>query len=155
MDIITDFNFGAATGTTTVDQIQFNATFLGNANGAETNGDFTTAAKANNGTGSVDTISSGVTGIDAATDVAIFTGTTYANAAALEVAIEGLNSIIVQQDLVAVYQDNFGNVRLAVAESDTVTDSGNDFVVTDFAQLTGVTISAVTSTVDIGDFIFA
>jgi Ca2+-binding RTX toxin-like protein len=155
MDIITDFNFGAATGTTTVDQIQFNATFLGNANGAETNGDFTTAAKANNGTGSVDTISSGVTGIDAATDVAIFTGTTYANAAGLEVAIEGLNSAIVVQDLVAVYQDNFGNVRLAVAESDTVTDSGNDFVVTDFAQLTGVTISAVTSTVDIGDFIFA
>lgn len=155
MDIITDFNFGAATGTTTVDQVQFDASFLGNAKGADTAGDFTAAAKLNNSTGSVDTVTSGVAGIDANTDVAVFTGTTFANAAGLDTTIEGLNSQIVVQDLVAVYQDGFGNVRLAVVESDGAADNGDDFTVTDFAQLTGTTISDIASTVDIGDFIFA
>lgn len=155
MDIITDFNFGAATGTTTVDQIQFNASYLGAANGADTAATFTAAAILNDGTGSVDTITTGVTGIDNATDVAVFTGSVYANAAALDVAIEGLDSAVVVQDFIAVYQDGFGSTRLAVVESDGSADSGADFTVTDFAQLSEVGISSIASTIGIGDFIFA
>ena len=155
MDIITDFNWGAATGTTTVDQIQFNANYLGGASGADAAATFTAAAIANDGTAVLVTVTTGTTGITGTTDIAVFTGTTYANAAALDAAIEGLNSAVVTQDFVAIYQDVFGNVRVAVVESDGSVDSGADFTVTDIVQLTGTTIGSISSLIGSGDFIFA
>jgi hypothetical protein len=153
MDVITDFSFGTAT--TAVDQIQFNANFLGNANGAETTADFTAAAKANNGTASVDT-GTIAANIDATTDIAIITNTTYAGAAAIDTAVTALNGGIVDQDFVLIYQDTFGNVRLSVVEGDGSNDqAASEFVVTDIAQLTGTTISAVSTLINSGDFIFA
>ena len=154
MDVITDFNWGATTGTTTVDQIQFNANYLGNANGADTVATFTPAAIANDGTATLVTVTTGTTGITGTTDIAVFTGATYTNAAALDTAVEALAAGTVTQDFVAVYQDVFGTVRIAVVESDGA-EGGADFTVTDIAQLTGTTISSIASLIGSGDFIFA
>jgi len=155
LDVISDFNFGTAT--TAVDQIQFNANFLGNATGAETTADFSAAAKANNATASVDTGSIAAATIDGDTDVAIITSQAYADAAAIDTAVTaGLNATIVTQDFVMVYQDTFGNTRMAVVESDGTNDGdASEYVVTDFAQLTGTSISSVSSLINSGDFIFA
>ena len=155
MDVIADFNWGATTGTTTVDQIQFNATYLGGANGADNAATFNTAAIANNGTSVLVTVTTGTTGITVTTDVAVFTGATYTNAAALDTAVEALDSAVVLRDFIAVYQDVFGNTRIAVVESDGSADSGADFTVTDIAQLTGTTIGSIASLIGTGDFIFA
>jgi Ca2+-binding RTX toxin-like protein len=153
MDVITDFSFGTAT--TSVDQIQFNANFLGSAKGTDTTADFTAAAKANNATASVDT-GTIAANIDGSTDVAIITNTTYSGAAAIDTAVTALDGSIVTQDFVLVYQDTFGNVRLSLVESDGVDDqAASEIVVTDFAQLTGTTISSVSTLINSGDFIFA
>lgn len=147
-DKITDFNFGELTGTnTTIDQIQIEADYLGGASGAQA------AAALDTSVDTVTTVTAGVTGIDNTTDVAVFTAVTYADAAALEVAIEGLDSAVVTQDFFAIYQDNFGNVRIAIAESDGSADSANDYTVTDAFVLTGVTITGIASLIDTGDFI--
>jgi len=147
-DTVTDFDWGAAVGTTTVDQIQINANYLGGTDGADANGALDTTPD------SVDTITTGVTGIDANTDVAIFTGTVYNNAAALDTAVEGLNAATVTQDFFAFYQDGFGNTRMAIVESDgSETGGAADFTVTDVFTFTGVAISSIASLIDTGDFI--
>jgi Ca2+-binding RTX toxin-like protein len=149
-DSIADFDFGTTTvGATTVDQIQINANYLGGTNGAEAAGSLDTTVD------SVDAVAgaTGAVGVDGNTDVAIFTGAVYANAAALEVAVETLNSAAVTQDFFAFYQNTFGNTVMAIAESDGAADSGNDFAVTDVFTFTGVGISSVTSVIDTGDFI--
>ena len=154
MDVITGFDFG--TSSTSVDQIQFNANFLGNANGADTTADFTAAAKANDATASVDT-GTIAANIDGNTDIAIITNTTYADAAAIDTAVTAaLDATAVTQDFVLVYQDTFGNTRMAVVESDGTNDAdASEYVVTDFAQLSGVSISDVSSLINSGDFIIA
>jgi len=148
-DSIADFDFGTTTvGATTVDQIQINATYLGGTNGAQA------AATLDTTVDSVDTITTGVTGIDANTDVAIFTGAVYANAAAVDTAVEGLAANTVTQDFFAFYQNTFGNTVMAIAESDgTETGGAADFTVTDVFTFTGVGISTIASTIDVGDFI--
>ncbi|MDA8731744.1 DUF4214 domain-containing protein [Luminiphilus sp.] len=146
-DTVTDFDWGAAVGTTAVDQVEILGNYLGGANGAQAAGALDTTPD------SVDTITTGVTGVDAATDVAIFTGTVYNNAAALEVAVEALDSAVVTQDFFAFYQDGFGNTRMAIAESDGAVDSGNDFIVTDVYTFTGVTIGSIAGLISTDDFI--
>ena len=145
VDTISDFDFGTAT--TTVDQIQLLLIYTGGADGAQAADGMDTTID------SVDIITSGVIGIDAATDVAIFTGVTYADQAAVEVAIEGLNSAIVVEDFYVIYQDNFSNVHIAIAESDGSSDSNNDFVVNDVMKLTGLNITDISTLIDAGDFI--
>jgi len=143
-DTITGFDWG--TGSTANDQIEVTANYLGGADGAQAADGFDLTID------SVDTITSGITGIDAATDVAIFTGATYTQAT-LETAIEGLDSAVVLEDLFAIYQDTFGDVRIAVVESDGATDSGNDFAVNDILVFSDLGIADIATKIDATDFI--
>ena len=148
-DTINDFNFGTTvTGSTVVDQIQINGTYLGGVDGADAGGALDTTVD------SVDTVAAGVAGIDANTDVAVFTGTVYANAAALDTAIEALAANTVTQDFFAFYQNNFGDAVMAIAESDgTETGAAADYTVTDVFTFSGVGISSIASIISTDDFI--
>lgn len=145
LDVITDFNFG--TSITTIDKIDVGATYLGGASGADATAALDTT---------VDTVTL-VTGttyagvIDGATDVAVFSGTTYANAAALDTALEALAAGTVTQDFFAIYQDTFGVIRVAIVESDGA-EGGADFTVTDAFTLSGLTIATIGTLIDTGDF---
>ena len=91
--------------------------------------------------------------IDGTTDVAVFTGAVYADAAALDTVIEGLSATTVGQDFFAFYQNNFGNTVMAIAESDGAETAGADFTVTDVFTFTGVGISSISSVISVDDFI--
>jgi len=145
-DTITDFNFG--TSSTGVDKIDIAANYLGGADGAQAAAALDTAPETV--TAVTGTTYAGV--ILAATDVAVFTGATYASAAGLDTAIEALDSAVIVQDFFAIYQDTFGSVRVAIVESDGSADSGSDFTVTDAYVLTGITITGVSSLIDTSDF---
>jgi len=147
-DTVTGFNWG--TSSTAVDQIQVNATYLGNAKGADTAGEL------DNTVDSVDTITgaSGASGVDANTDVAIFTGTTH-SVATLDTAVETLAANTVTQDFFAIYQSALGGVRVAIVESDGIENSGADFTVTEIANFSDLSISDVASLIDATDFIVA
>jgi len=147
-DTIYDFTFGGTSSTTTDDQIEIDASFLGGTNGAESAASFQTGT---NFAQLVNT-STGATGVIATTDVAIFDDVTY-TLASLETAIEALDSAVVTQDFFAIYQDGFGSTRIAIAESDGAADSGNDFTVSDAFILNGVALSGVVSNIDTSDFI--
>lgn len=143
---ITDFNPGGET--TATDKISVDSTTLGvDAPRTLDTADFNQTVVWSTGA-----ITAAVT---ATTDLVIFTNTGYANAAAVETAVEDLDSEDVTQDFFIVYQDTLGQIRLALAESDGAADSGNDFTVTDLAILGGVTLSTLASNLTTADFIVA
>jgi len=81
--------------------------------------------------------------------VAVFTGTTYTDASALDTVIEGDNATTIAQDFFAIYQDGFQQVRVAIVESDGSENGTADFTVTDVFRLTNVNISTVSSLINI------
>lgn len=142
IDTITDMNFG--TSSTTVDQLNVVAV------AAEATAVFDTIVD----TVTVSTV--GIADLSAATDVFIVQTDTYANAAALDTYIETAAAGTILLDFTIIYADNFGNVRVAVAESDGVeTGAGADFTTTDVAILGGVTLAGVAPLISTGDFITA
>jgi len=147
-DTVTGFNWGTAT--TATDQIQVNASYIGGAKGAQS------AAMLDNSPDSVDTVTgtTGASGVDANTDVAIFTGTTH-NATTMDTAVETLAANTVTQDFFAIYQDDFGDVRVAIVESDGVENSGADYTVTEIAVMSDLAIADISSLIDTTDFIVA
>jgi Ca2+-binding RTX toxin-like protein len=151
-DSILDFDWGTTTvGATVVDQIQVDGNYLGGADGANAAAGYQAGAAFAQAV----TVTTGTTGIIATTDVVVFTNQVYADAAAMEVNIEGLNSAVVTQDVFLFYQNTFGNTVMAVAESDGGVDSGNDFVVNDVLTFTGVGISSIATLIGTDDFTVA
>jgi len=149
IDTITDFNWGAATvsaGSLVVDQIEILGTYLGGTNGAQA------AAALDTTPDTVTTTTSGLTGVDGTTDIAIITGDVYANAAAIDTLAEALAADTATQDFFVIYQDTFGLVRLAIVESDGI-ENGTDFTVTDVFKFSGVTLAGISSLISTGDFI--
>lgn len=139
VDVITDFDFG--TSTTSIDKIgglaDWNTTAIG---GLQTSA-----------WGQLAVVTTGVTGIDATTDVAILNTQTFGTITDVDTAIEGLLAGTVTQGFLVVWSDSFGNVHLAATTSDG-TESGADFTTVDLARLGGVTLTGIASTADIGDF---
>lgn len=145
-DTITDFNFGAAAGKTdaNVDQLDVKALAVAaNFNGNDF--DVVQIATASN------------TATAADTDVLILTYQGFTDVAAVDVHLEANNSGTVDDDLIVVYQDTLGQVRVAWANGDeTGAESGGaDYTTADIAILTGLTVSGVSTIVDVGDFLVA
>jgi Ca2+-binding RTX toxin-like protein len=147
-DVITDFNFGTATATGAVDQIQILDAYLGGTNGADGSAGFQTGTNF----GTVVLSADGATGVGSTTDVVVITGRSFNSITELDTVIETLNATNVTQDFFVIYQDGLGTVRVAIAESDGA-EGGTDFTVTDAFQLTGVTVTGIASLVDVSDFI--
>jgi len=85
----------------------------------------------------------------------VFTGATY-TASTLDTLVEGLNAAVVTQDFFAIYQDTFGDVRVAIVESDgSETGAGADFTVTDAFIFSDLQIADVSSIISADDFIVA
>jgi S-layer protein len=142
---ITDFNWGTSSSTGTQDQIEIDANYLGGANGADNAATVQTGAN-------FAQVHTNIAGIGNTTDVAVMTDKAYTRAD-LDTAIEALDSAVVTQDFFVVYQDTFGNVRVAIAESDGSADSGADYTVTDAFIMSGITITGVASSISADDFI--
>jgi len=142
IDVITDFNFG--TSTTTVDSIKLDA--------SDMIGHVTLSLALDTG---VDTVTKGsAVSVAATTDVLVVTDVTYANAAALDTALEAINVVTMTNDFLVVYQDSLGTVRVAYADVTTaaLATGGDEVTTTDLAQLSGVTITGIASLIDLGDF---
>lgn len=143
VDTITDFNWGAATGTTTVDKLDFSALSLGfSAN------DFDTVGKVS-------------AGYSADVDVYIFDTQTYATTADVDTALEALSTAAnaTGKDLLLIWQDTFQNVHVSVAVGgaggDGGADGGDEYAVTDYFILEGLSITGIANLINTGDFIVA
>lgn len=139
VDDITDFSFG--TSTTAVDLIKMSA--------AGMTGDATLSLDT-----TPDTVTKGSAVTVAGTDVLVVTDVTYANAAALDTALEAINGVTMTNDFLVLYQDSIGNVRLAYADVTTalLATGGNEVTTYDIAKFSGVTITGITSLVNTSDF---
>ena len=145
-DTITDFNFGAAAGKTdaNIDKLDLNGI-----KGAGFNWDaaFDT----------IQTITADATVIATDSDIVILAHKAFDNAAAVDVYLEANNTGNVDGDLVVVYQDTLGRVRVAFADGDgnQATAAGADYTTSDITILTNVTLAGVKDIIDTGDFIVA
>ena len=137
IDIITDFNFG--TSSTAVDVIKIS-----------------NAAVSKSFDTTIDTVTTGTaTSAVAATDILIITDQTYADAAALDTALENTNGVTLTNDVLVIYQDSLGNVRMAsMVGTGALANNASDVATTDLVKLTGVTISGISALIDAGDFSF-
>jgi Ca2+-binding RTX toxin-like protein len=139
IDTITDFDFG--TSTTTVDSLNLAARSL-----SFTSNDF-------------DTVGLVSAGYVADVDVYIFNTASYADVAALDTALETLSTAAdgSNKDLILVWQDSLGSVHVsqAVGAAGGGGDAGDEYSVTDLFILSGLTITGVSSLVNIGDFVVA
>ena len=89
------------------------------------------------------------------TDVLVLAHQGFTDAAAVDTYLEANNGGNVDADLIVVYQDTLGNVRVAFADGDNTSgeSAGADYVTVDLLSLTGITIAGVKSNIDVGDFI--
>jgi Ca2+-binding RTX toxin-like protein len=142
IDTISDLEFGTAAvaGTTNYDVLSFVAV------AADAGALFDTSPD------SIDTVTTGVTGIDADTDAVIYSAAVVADAAAMDVIMEALASETIEQDFVVFYQTAFGQLRVAVVESDNATDDAGNYTVTDVAIIGNYTLTTLASALDIADF---
>lgn len=141
IDIITDFSFG--TSSTAVDVLLADISDLGL-----------------DATLTLDTVLETITrgtasGAVAATDVLIITDQSYANAAAVDTALEA-NTALMTHDYLVIYQDTFGAIRVAIADVTTAqnTNGAAEVTTVDLAQLTGITMTGISSLIDITDFVY-
>ncbi|MGC9519984.1 MAG: beta strand repeat-containing protein [Desulfuromonadaceae bacterium] len=155
MDTIIGFNFGAAAGKTDANIDKLNLKALD---------DFTDLVGYGGafgwGGGSFDTVqvvTGSATATLAGTDVLVLAHQGFQDAAAVDVYLEANNDGNVDDDLIVAYQDTLGNVRVAFADGDngSVESAGADYVTTDIASLSGVTIAGVQDNIDVGDFVVA
>jgi len=141
IDIITDFSFG--TSSTNVDVLLADISDLG------LNATLILDTV-------LDTITSGsASSAVAATDVLIVTDAVYANAAALDTALEA-NTALMTHDYLVIYQDTFGAIRVAIADVTTAqnTNGAAEVTTVDLAQLTGLTMTGVSSLISLTDFVY-
>lgn len=138
IDVITDANFG--TSNTSIDIFKMSNAALS-----------VTLDTA------IDTITTGTaTSAVAATDILIITDQTYADEDALDAGLENTNAVTLTNDVLVIYQDSLGNVRLALMDTagGALANNAADVTTTDLAKLTGVSISGISSLIDAGDFSF-
>jgi hypothetical protein len=154
MDTIIGFNFGAAAGKTdaNIDKLDLkelddSTDLVGNAGAFGWDGTFDTVQ--------VVTGSAAATAVD--TDVLVLAHQGFQDAAAVDAYLEAQNIGNIDSDLIVAYQDTLGNVRIAFADGDNSVgeNPGADYVTTDIASLSGVTIAGVQDNIDVGDFIVA
>lgn len=145
-DTITDFNFGAAAGKTgaNIDQLDLNGI-----KGAGFNWD--------GGFDTIQTITADATAIATDSDIIIMAHKAFDDAAAVDVYLEANNTGNIDGDLVVIYQDTLGRVRVAFADGDgnQTTTAGADYATADIAILTNLTLAGVKDIIDTGDFIVA
>jgi len=146
VDVITDMNFG--TSSTTVDKLGFDD--------SELTAQIAGATAVTMDT-SVDTVTVGTaTSVATATDVLVITDQTYADATALDTAMENINGVTPTNDFIVIYQDTLGNVRIAVTgdvAGVTLSNSAADIEVYDLAKISGMSLTSVYSSIDTGDFL--
>jgi hypothetical protein len=141
VDTITDFDFGAKTGVTTVDQLKITGlSFTAN--------DFDTVGKTSDG-------------YSADVDVYVFNEATYADTSELDSALESLSTAVTgaNKDLLLLWQDSLGTVHFSQAVgadgANNAADGGDEYTVTDLAKLSDLTVTGIADLVDTGDFIVA
>jgi Ca2+-binding RTX toxin-like protein len=141
VDTVTDFDWG--TSTTTVDAFNLAARSLS----------FTV-----NTYDAVGLVSAGYV---ANVDVYVFDTATYADATALDTALEALSTAATgaNKDLILVWQDSLGRVNVAQAVggagADGAADNGDEYTTTNLFTLSTGTIATVGSLVNTTDFIVA
>lgn len=154
IDTISGFNFGAAAGKSdaNIDKIDLTnintiADLVGGANVLTWDALFDT----------VQVVNAVGTATAADTDVLVLAHQGFTDASAIDTYLEAANTGNVDGDLVVVYQDTLGNVRVSLADGDNggAESAGADYVTTDLMSLTGVTIAGVKDNVDTGDFVVA
>ena len=132
VDVISDFDFGTSASTGTQDQIDLSA--------------ITTITSLTLTDGAIwregDSIASG-------DNILIFDDVAYADANAIEVAIDAAAASTASGGGIIVWQDTMGLVHLSV---DTVIETDNSGFV-DLATFTGLSISGISSLIDAADFI--
>lgn len=143
-DTVTDFNFGAAAGKTdaNIDKLDLNGI-----KGAGFNWD--------SAFDTIQTINADATAIATDSDIVILAHKAFDNDAAVDVYLEANNTGNIDGDLVVIYQDTLGRVRVAFADGDgnQTTAAGADYTTSDVAILTNVTLAGVKDIIDTGDFI--
>jgi Ca2+-binding RTX toxin-like protein len=132
LDVITDFDFGTNASTGTQDQLDLSAI------ATITALTLTDGAIWRQG----DTIAAG-------DNIFIFDDQAYADADAIETAIDSTAAATVTGGVIVLWQDTLGKVHLS---TDTVAETDNSGFV-DLATLSGHTISSISSLVDAADFI--
>jgi hypothetical protein len=141
VDIITDMNFG--TSTTQVDIINVAARTL-----SFTSNDY-------------DTFGLVSAGYSADVDVYLFDTAAYADASALDTALEALSTANsgANKDLILIWQDSLGRVNVATAVgadgAGAGADGGDEYTTTNVARLDGITITGISSLVNVADFVVA
>lgn len=141
VDIITDFNFG--TSTTQVDVLSLvggGANFAGN---------------------DYDTVGLFSATFNADVDVIIFDSATYADVAAVDTALEAYSTALtgLTFDKVLVWQDTLGSVHVSLAVGATgatsTNDGGDEYAIADIVKLQGLTITGISSLINLADIIVA
>lgn len=132
LDVITDFDFGTNASTGTQDQLDLSAI------ATITALTLTDGAIWRQG----DTIAAG-------DNIFIYDDQAYADADAIETAIDGTAAATITGGVIVLWQDTLGKVHLSY---DTVAQTDNSGFV-DLATLSGHTIGSISSLVDAADFI--
>ena len=154
IDTINGFNFGNAAGKSdaNIDKINFTTLF---ANLDLDDGVAATGAAAWDA--AFDTVqvvnAAGATAAD--TDVLVLAHQGFTDADAVDTYLELQNTGNISGDLIVIYQDTLGNVRVAFADGSNAAADGTDYVTVDLLSLTGITIAGVKTNIDVGDFIVA
>jgi Ca2+-binding RTX toxin-like protein len=137
IDAITDMDFG--TSTTTVDQLN--------------------VAGVTSFNGTFDTVNIDSTAFNIDEDVLVVTSQAFTGVTAVDTFMEARSTAqtAINGDKVIVWQDTLGAVHTAVAVgaigADATADEADEYVTTDLATLSGLTISSIASLIDTGDFI--
>jgi Ca2+-binding RTX toxin-like protein len=137
IDAITDMDFG--TSTTTVDQLN--------------------VAGVTSFNGSFDTVNIDSTAFNIDEDVLVVTSQAFTGVTAVDTFMEARSTAqtAINGDKIIVWQDTLGAVHTAVAVgaigADATADEADEYVTTDLATLSGLTISSIASLIDTGDFI--
>jgi len=132
VDVISDFDFGTSAATGTQDQIDLSA--------------ITTITSLTLTDGAIwregDSIASG-------DNILIFDDVAYADANAIEVAIDAIAASTASGGGIIIWQDTMGTVHLS---TDTLIETDNSGFV-DLATFTGLSVSDISSLIDAADFI--
>jgi Ca2+-binding RTX toxin-like protein len=137
IDAITDMDFG--TSTTTVDQLN--------------------VAGVTSFNGTFDTVNIDSTAFNIDEDVLVVTSQAFTGVTAVDTFMEARSTAqtAINGDKIIVWQDTLGAVHTAVAVgaigADATADEADEYVTTDLATLSGLTISSIASLIDTGDFI--
>lgn len=137
IDTITDMDFG--TSTTTVDQLD--------------------VAGVTSFNGTFDTVRLDSTGYNVDEDVVVISSQAFTGVTALDTFYEARSTAVTgaNADKILIWQDTLGTVHAAVAVggigADATGDEADEYVTTDLATLSGLSISSIASLIDTGDFI--